>query len=214
MPLLLLVIFIFLLYIYFFRTIESFTVPSNAFDIPSINIDGNKDNLNNLNYIFKKYSVIDKNTIDLSQFTDTPYYIDKNDTNNLNKLLSDTLPTILENIGVSAKLDFVKNYYNLRWRILNGLHYLIFNIDLINDSQFFVQPLFVYLKVDLLRKNPKSFQLLYIEIDQSIAVNEFNINGYDYNKSDTYYRIKNHLYLFDPYLTSGKEMEIKSVNRT
>lgn len=201
-----------LLLIFFFRGKEMFTVvPGNAFDIPNDTIDNLGDEINKKRDVFREYNNnVKRSDIPEAQFIETPYYIDKNDTNNLNGLIKNLLIDKINSIKVEGKLDLVRDIYNIKWRRgSNGNDIeILFNIDLVNPSKFYVVPLFMYIKVNLEKRDPDSFELIYIEVDDTLEKKStFNIKPYI--RTDSYYRIKNHLYLFDPYLTSGKEMEIK-----
>jgi hypothetical protein len=189
-------------------TVESFLpIPSNAFDIPKDSTNNLTDSIQQVKDIFTKYNTISFSDIPLSQFTETPYYTDKNDTDNLNGLIKESMIDILNKIGIKGKLDLVRDIYNIKWRSVSSIKEFVFNVDLINPSEFYVIPLFMYISVDLKGRDPNSFKLLFLDTEQNSKSTEFSIKPYE---NDSFYRIKNHLYLFDPYLTSGKEMEINT----
>jgi len=200
-----------LIFLYFSNFKFEMFIPINSFDIPKDSSNILKDQVNKLKNIFISYNKILKSELStmLSQFIETPYYIDKNDTDNLSELIKDQMIDKLNTLGIEGNLDLVRSIYNIKWKNdeKSNIKHFIFNVDLINSHDFYVIPLIMYITFDLQNKKPSSFQLLYIDIyDEKIDI--FNISPYDYRNVSNYYRIKNHLYLFDPFLTSGKDMAI------
>lgn len=130
-----------------------------------------------------------------------------------------------------SKLEIVRNLYNIWWKDINNQRHFIFNIDLINKTKFFARKLLVYIKLlninqfltdtgeyipgmkDIVATN--LINLEYIGTDNELKYFTVAPSTSDIGKeSFTHlYRIKNTLYLMDPFITSGKDMVITDYDR-
>lgn len=192
-----------------YKTTNEHFFPVNAFDIPNPKIDYSKDELDKLNKIFDSYN--NNNKINNIQFEKTrslfksiPYYSDKNTLDNLNGQIKDYLKVFIDKLigtSIDVNLDLVKDIYNISFN--SDKTEIIFNIDMINTSRFYVEKLVVYMYIGTL----SGFYVKYIYPDSTLE--SFAIRPYD-SLNDTFYRIKNKLYLMDPFLTSGKELRIEA----
>lgn len=92
--------------------------------------------------------------------------------------------------------------------------FYIFLIDIKNESNSSIRSFNVFVKVK--DNDPDKIQILSTKIIGRIISTTFSgILQPIYNEDfDLYYRIKNKLHLMDPYLTSGKEMQITDLDKT
>lgn len=130
-----------------------------------------------------------------------------------------------------SKLEIVRNLYNIWWKDINNERHFIFNIDVVNKTKFFARKLLVYIKLQSINQfitdtgeyipglknavKDSNLDFQYVGTDNELKY--FTVppsNASIGNESFTHlYRIKNNLYLMDPFITSGKEMVISDYDR-
>lgn len=188
-------IFVFLCY----TCRENFTVyPINAFNIPETTNQNLSDITYNLNRILNKNTELE---IDLSSFTEIPYYHIFDLDSILRDYLSDYVTNLFNNSEYSdSKIDLVRKLYNMKWRDIGKDRHYIFDVDLLNPTQFFSFKLTVYLVISDLSdfqidKKLERVNIKFIGIIDSRGKEEIDITAYENDKISNYYRITNELYL-------------------
>jgi hypothetical protein len=192
-------IILFLLFFYLIRkNVEHFLIyPLNAFEIPI-----NKPNFNQLKQEINE--ILDNKLlkIDTTNFVDIPYYHVFDLDSILKNYLSDYITTKFakSKIYSESKVDLVRKLYNMKWRDIGVDRHYIFNIDLLNPTEFFSFRLIVYLVItDLISFEQtldiSKISIQYIGIDNDNDNDIFNIIPYSSDQFEKYYRIKNNLYL-------------------
>lgn len=130
-----------------------------------------------------------------------------------------------------SKIEIIRNLYNIWWKDIENDRHFVFNIDLINKTKFFARKLLVYVKLQNITKlttdngdyipnikdvvNSNNLDLQYIGTDNelkyfTVSASNSNIGKESFNHL---YRIKNTLYLMDPFITSGRDITISDYDR-
>ncbi len=214
-------------------TRENYTHPSNSFEVPK----------NKLRSLYDEDTTLIDDTLEtlntsfLPDYTSTfqkyPSYF-KFELDELFKEFT------LKNVTLAfnrieklkgSKIEIVRNLYNIWWKDVTNERRFIFNVDLINKTKFFARKLLVYIKLKdidkLLTDNgdyipgfkdsvtPSSLQLMYIGTDNELKYLTVPASNSVIGKENFMhlYRIKNNLYLMDPFITSGKDMVISDYDR-
>uniref|UniRef100_A0A6C0H7R3 Uncharacterized protein n=1 Tax=viral metagenome TaxID=1070528 RepID=A0A6C0H7R3_9ZZZZ len=124
-----------------------------------------------------------------------------------------------------SKFVFIRDIYNLYWNDnKNSTRHFIFNVDLNDPVKAFTRKLKVYLTVSNINKYlgdngefsdesiaSEDITLQYIGTDNPLTfftVAPKSSEILDEKNLDNYYRIRNTLFLLDPFVTTGKEMRI------
>jgi hypothetical protein len=223
-----------ILVLYFlFSNRESFTHPSNSFEVPKNKmktlyeedttlIDDTLETINTSflpDYIstFKKYPSYYKFELD-ELFKEYTIQTIKSAFNRIDKLKG-------------SKLEIVRNLYNIWWKDDKNDRYFIFNIDLINKTKFFARKMLVYIKLKDINKfltdngdyipgfkdalTSFDLQLMYIGTDNELKYFTVSPSNSVIGKENFthLYRIKNSLYLMDPFITSGRELVISDFDK-
>ena len=105
-------------------------------------------------------------------------------------------------------------FYDLYWKKIDNNIHCVFKMDIVNIERGWARTFKIYLVVTEGTSSNEEFdkrQGTFNIIIKTISLEEFSyllLDGVSSSEYDSYYRIKNTLHLMDPYLTSGKEMQI------
>lgn len=194
---------------------ESFLVlyPINAFEIP----ESDNKTINDISIDINK--ILNGNTVlePISLQNNVPYYHVFDLDNILKEYLSDYVTDLFSKSQVykESKVDLIRKLYNMKWGDIGKDRHYLFNIDLLNSSEFFSFKLVVYLVITNLSdfeldKKVDRIVIKYIGIDETVSPlgidkptttttttqqKQFDIKPYTKEDSSSYYRITNSLYL-------------------
>jgi hypothetical protein len=169
--------------IYINTFIKDTFVAYNSFEIKQ-----DKNTNEQLNFLFKNTESIP----DTSTFFEHPYYIKFEPTFDFEASL---IQALTPSFPKETIIEWIRDPYNIFWKDTPIGRQFVFNIDL-NIKQI---PLFAKLQV-------------YLLVNKNNTIHIKNINVKDITKDITFdslqpqdniYRIKNTLYLMDPFLTSA-----------
>jgi hypothetical protein len=124
------------------------------------------------------------------------------------------------------KVEVAGALYNIWWKdALNDRHFIL-NVDIVNKTKFFARKLLVFVKLRDIKQfltdtgeytplvndtiQESDLQVVYIGTDNALKyLTVPPTDGVIGRESFSHlYRIKNNLYLMDPYITSGRDMVI------
>jgi hypothetical protein len=190
-----------------------------------------------VDFLRKKYSNEEQTAeINKEQLNLVPFYTKIPIENNVRKILNNNINNELKNYQNQPtnnySLDNSNNeLYNIRWIDKENIRHFIVNYDigfLKNDEKIFIDTFTIYFTISNISNyliNPKEYNPFNtinpndINIQSIILTNvenfKFTPNSQLVDNKDNfydYYYIKNKLFLLDPFITSGKEMQLVSFN--
>ena len=220
----LMVIIVLLVVLVVFKQRETFFVAYNVSNVP-INKQQTLDESDvvYLNNVLNEYNTSGfPNTYDYMKYTRT-----KKDklplplSNKVQDLISERVITALMIINKGDRLEIRKvgskpseaqqeaqlePFYDLYWKIIDNNIHCVFKMDIMNKEKGWARTFKIYVVVTTGKEADVDIIIKTISLEEFSYLPFEGINQND--EGPNYYKIENTLRLMDPYLTSGKEMEI------
>lgn len=222
-----LIVMLIVMFIVIVGAVKETFMPANVFEVDDNNIKSMFDtetvDLDTIFDTFNKSNLPDyRNT-----FLPYPIYMKFPLTSTLNEALMNTIKSAFQSTKYKEdKIEFIRGIHDLYWKDIGTTRHFIYNIDLNNRNKAFTRKLRVYLLINNFDRfltdtgeisplAPSTLQVsdvrvLYVGTDN--IINHFQFPGSPQPSNiptfHNYYRIRNNLYLMDPYITNRKDMLI------
>lgn len=195
--------------------IETF-VAFNADNVPDKRIvtlyETNTMEINNIIKRFQTLPLPDFRTV----FFRSPYYENFPLSQEFKDKLMHVLRPLFNELYKDTKTEIVRDLYDIYWAdSADGTRHFVFALDIHNPVKAFTRRFRVYMTLPYYKNLQGKIQdenivINHIAIENDIDHVSFQSSEHPIGQGDytKYYKIKNTLYLMDPFITSGKDMMI------